>query len=301
MSKIQDALHKLQAGRGNHNDAPQMRISKKPQRNSEPDAARVSEIVIELDEGTLRDVGLLAALESESSLANQFRDMKRPLIANALGKRVTKVEDGNLIMVTSSLAGEGKTFTVMNLAMSMAREQDVSVLLVDGDVAKPHITEVFGVEGQPGLLDLLESENGSPESMIIPTSSERLSILPAGRPRSHAAELLFGSRMESILRDLTDRDDHRMILFDTPPILQSSESKVLLGFAGQVVLIIKAESTTQGVVASALQELGSERAVNLVLNQVRGSSIGYDFGHGYGYGAQEKPPSEQSQESVFRA
>lgn len=304
MSKIQDALRKLQSSGDKSPAGPQgsgrerfARVAAAGQRTSTvfPDYHHGK--IIEIDQESLRDVGLIAPDYHERMLADQFREIKRPLIANAYGKRVAKVEDGNLIMITSALSGEGKTFTTVNLALSIVQEQDLTVLLVDADVAKPEVSDIFGVSEMPGLLDVLEDQKHSLESLIVPTTMEGLSILAAGAPRSNATELLSGSAMESVVRQLATRFPQRVILFDTPPLLQTSEAKVLASLAGQTVLVIKAESTSQGAVAEALQILGEEKPVNLVLNQSRSATR--DDRYGYGYGFTDIPQKAAANGSVW--
>src|SRR5690606_6116067 len=116
----------------------------------------------------------------ERELADQYRQIKRPLIANAIGRGVQKPKNGHLIMMASALPGEGKTFTSINLALSLALEKDISVLLADADVPKPHISRIFGVETEPGLIDVLANESLDVESLILPTDTPHLSILPSG-------------------------------------------------------------------------------------------------------------------------
>jgi len=241
--------------------------------------------IVDIDQEALRDAGLIAPECHERMIADQFREIKRPLIASAYGKRVTQVEDGNLIMISSAMPGEGKTFTSVNLALSIAQEQDLTVLLVDADVAKPHVSEVFGVSEAPGLLDILEGQPRALEELVVRTNIEGLSILPAGVPRANATELLSGSRMDNVVQHLATRFPQRVVIFDTPPLLQSSEAKVLANLAGQVVLVVKAESTPQGAVAEALHILGDEKAVSMVLNQSRtaGEKDRYKYGYGYGF------------------
>lgn len=292
MSKIQDALKKLQSGSvpasdrqlGRRKDAAPIAdlvAGVEAVREGEPESQHG--VVIEWDQKALRDAGLIAPEYHEQLLADQYRDIKRPLIANAFGKRVAKVEDGNLIMVTSALPGEGKTFTSINLAISIAQEQDVSVLLVDADVAKPHISTVLGVGTMPGLLDILDGEVQSPESLVVPTDMDGLSVLPAGAPRPNATELLSGFKMESLVKKLADRAPNRIVVFDTPPLLRTSESKVLTAMAGQIVLVVKAEDTSQGAVGEALRVLGEDKAVNLILNQSRRAGSQEEYSYGYGY------------------
>src|SRR6202008_1950034 len=107
--------------------------------------------------------------------------IKRPIIANAFGKGVPAVPNGHIVMIASAIPGEGKTFTCINLALSMALEHDLEVLLVDADVPKPHISTVFGVAGEPGLLDALKDEALDVQSLVIATDVQGLSVLPIGR------------------------------------------------------------------------------------------------------------------------
>src|SRR5690606_20325175 len=103
------------------------------------------------------------------------------------------------IMMASALPGDGKTFTSINLALSMSRERDSSVVLVDADVAKPHISRIFGVDKEPGLLDALTDKSDDLESLILPTDVGGLSILPAGGHRDNAAELFASAAMRQLV------------------------------------------------------------------------------------------------------
>jgi len=297
MSKIQEALKKLQSAGvpksdrqlGRREDATSVAsIAAGPVVISEDVSEITHGVVIELDQKALRDAGLIAPDYHEELLADQYRDIKRPLIANAFGKRVVQIEDGNLIMVTSALPGEGKTFTSINLAISIAQEQDLTVLLVDADVAKPHISTVLGVGKMPGLLDILDGDNHSPESLVVPTDMDGLSVLPAGAPRLNATELLSAFKMENLVKTLAARSPQRIVVFDTPPLLRTSESKILTSMAGQVVLVVKAEHTSQGAVGEALHVLGEDKAVNLILNQSRKAGSQNEYTYGYGYGHDSK-------------
>ena len=189
-------------------------------------------------------------------------------------------------MVTSAVAGEGKTFTSINLALSMAQERDHTVVLVDADVAKPHVSNAFGVAEEPGLLDLLEDSSYTPQSLVMATDVERLYVLPAGAPRSNATELLASDRMEIVARALGNISEQPIIVFDSPPLLQTSEASVVATMTGQVVMVVRARKTSHHAVLTALSMIGEERAVNLVLNQAvdAGSDYHYGFEYGYGYG-----------------
>ena len=113
---------------------------------------RDAEHYVQVDRDKLRAAGLMAPETQSRLMADQYRLIKRPLLDNAVGKNAATVEDGNLIMISSALSGDGITFTCINLALSMASEKDMTILLVDADVAKPHISKIFGVSQQPGLI-----------------------------------------------------------------------------------------------------------------------------------------------------
>ena len=292
MSKIKKALDKIQAVKIKSSQGREARppiddsviVAKLVDRGAKEETYSVSDICLHVDNKALRDAGLIAPEYHEQLLANQYRDIKRPLIAHAFGKRATRIEDGNLIMVTSALSGEGKTFTSINLALSMAHERDHSVLLVDADVVKPDTSEMFGAADELGLLDVLDKTDIPVQSLILPTDVDNLSILPAGRPRPHSTELLASATMEAVCDTLAHLSAGQIIIFDSPPLLQTSEAKVLASLAGQIVIVVRAEKTSQGAVTGALAALDEGKAVNLVLNQARAGFGEYQYGYGYGYG-----------------
>lgn len=304
MSKIQQAIGRIEKGRKAKaaqqaqpvvGELRQADLTEESVSNLDPDQTWDAEIpsrshgtVLHVDVMALRRAGLLASQDDERLIVDEYRNIKRPLVAHAFGKRATKVPDGHLIMVGSALPGEGKTFSCINLALSMTTERDMRVLLVDADVAKPHITRLFGLEKQLGLLDVLDEDVGLDlDKAILPTNLDGLSILPAGKPRPHATEMLASERMERLIRALGDQDPNRIVLFDSPPILMTSEAKVLASLVGQVVLIVHAGKTPQRAVFDAVGQVGEDKALNLVLNQVRHSRSGNYYGAYYGYGAAE--------------
>jgi exopolysaccharide/PEP-CTERM locus tyrosine autokinase len=236
---------------------------------------------IKVDREQLRAAGFLAPLDQERQIADQFRQIKRPLIANAAGRGAKKIQSGHLIMTASALPNEGKTFTSINLAMSLALEQDITVLLVDADVAKRHISRIFGVEKEAGLLDVLKDETLDLESLIIPTDIPGLSLLPAGNRTSIATELLSSSHMERTVARLGAHSPDRIVLLDSPPLLLTSESRALAAIVGQVVVVVNAQTTPQQAVVDAVSHIPSDKSVGFILNQcnVR-SSEGYYYGDG---------------------
>jgi exopolysaccharide/PEP-CTERM locus tyrosine autokinase len=298
MSLIQEALERARASRDDESGPAHLPDISNPKDRVRgladtisPLGAKPGRRHLKIDRQALRDGGVLAPINDDHLIARQIRDIKRPLIAHAFGKRATSVENGNLIMVTSALAGEGKTFISFNLARSMAEERDHTVLLVDADVAKPQTSRMFGLQDSIGLLDLLERAGEHLESAIVDTDTPGLSILPAGKPRPNSTELLASSRMEYLTQQLTSADRKRIVLFDSPPLLQTSESKVLAEFVGQIVLVVCAEQTPKGAVAEAVMSLGEEKAVNFILNKSTSNAIvtRYGYGHG-GYGGEYRYP-----------
>ena len=239
---------------------------------------------VTVDIGALRAAGLLAVEDQERRVASEYRQIKRPLIAGALGRGTPAVHNGRIIMVASALPGEGKSFTTVNLAFNMALEKDTSVLLVDADLPKPQISGVFGVSREPGLVDALLDETQDVESLIIPTSVRGLSLLSAGRPDANATELLASDRMQRLVTSLVTADPRRIVLCDSPPLLLTTESRVLATAVGQIVIVVRAESTTHQAVVDALACIPEGKSVGLVLNQCRTAPAHEYYGYGeYGY------------------
>lgn len=239
-----------------------------------------TDMCVRVDRNALRAKGLLPPEHQERVLGNQFRQIKRPLIAHATGHGAEKLPRGQFIMLASAMPGEGKTFTSINLAFSMALEKDISVLLVDADVAKPHISTIFGVADEPGLLDVLRDESLDVESVVVPTDIRGVHIMPAGRRSDTDTELLASHRMEVVLDELESRDSTRLALIDSPPLLLTSESRVLAQQVGQIVLVVRAGVTPQQAVLDAIDDLGEGRPVSLILNQSTLARGGYYYGYG---------------------
>jgi len=219
-----------------------------------------------LDLARLREQGYLTPEEADGPLAEQYRIIKRPLLMNAFGRGAVPIEGGNLIMVTSSVPGEGKTFTALNLAMSMAMELDHTVLLVDTDVVKPSLTELLGLKGRPGLTDVLAGGEVGLGEVIVRTNVPKLRVIPAGCGRA-STELLASQAMRDLVQELAERYPDRVVVFDSPPLLVASQASVLTYLVGQVVVVVEAGRTPQPVVKEALALVDSSKAVGLVLNK----------------------------------
>jgi protein-tyrosine kinase len=252
-------------------------------RRDSPAEGAPSEPAIAIDQNALRAAGMLPPVHQEHEIAQQYRRIKRPLINNALGRGVTQLASGNIIMMTSAVPGEGKTFMSLNLALSMRLEEDVTVLLVDGDVVNPRLTQILGLESRPGLLDLVRDPALSAESTILATDLPGLCFLPAGRQEANATELVASARMHQVVSRLGSDNPARLVLFDSAPLLVTTESQALAHFAGQVVMVVQADQTPQHVVFDALETLADDKPVFLVLNQTtRHSHSGYYYEYGSG-------------------
>lgn len=236
---------------------------------------------VALDRGTLRSFGLMPPEEEIDLLTRQYRKIKHPLVAKALGRGVPREPKAYLIMIASAMSGEGKSFTAVNLALSLSLEKDLDVLLVDGDVAKPQLSRVLGLPGVPGLLDALRDPKRDVESLIRATNVPTLSFLPAGVGGDDATELLSSPRMERTAALLGQRDSHRIVVFDSPPLLQTTESPALARIAGQIVVVVRAQSTPQPVLLDALSTLQGHPNVSLVLNQSMQSGAKPYYYYGY--------------------
>ena len=244
---------------------------------------------VDLDLDALVASGIVSPNAPRSQIADQYRVIKRPLITNAMGKGAAPVENGNLIMVTSALAGEGKSFTAINLAMSIATELDNTVMLVDADVARPSVLRVLGLPASPGLLDLLVGDVADMSSVLLKTNIDKLTLLPSGTPHLRATELLASDAMTQFIANIAHRYSDRIIIFDSPPLLLTTESRVLASHMGQIVMVVHAQKTLQTDVQHALASIESCPVKMMVLNQARSASQGGYGGYGYGYGYEAQP------------
>ena len=250
-----------------------------------PPAERTSSHRVDLDLEALSAAGIVCPDAPPSQLADEYRVVKRPLIDNATGKGAARIKDGNLIMITSALPGEGKTFTAVNLAMSIAMELDHTVMLVDADVARSTLMKVLGLPPTRGLLDVLVDESIDLSQVLLRTNVEKLTVLPSGTPHPRATELLASVAMVRLLEDMANRYSDRIIIFDSPPVLVTTEARALASHMGQVVVVVKAEGTARADVMHALAALEACPVKLMLLNQARSlAQDGYAYGYGYGYG-----------------
>lgn len=236
---------------------------------------------INLDFDGLRARGL-ALPGDQSELAEEMRLIKRPLISAAFPDNGAPVDRSNLIMVTSANPNEGKTFTAANLAFSMASEHEIHVLLIDADVAKPTLPDALGFDAEMGLMDIVADAAIELPDVLVRTNIANLTILPAGRPRAGASELLASARMARFVDDIASRYSDRIIIFDTPPVRARSEPPILAGYAGQVVFVVEAERTSRAAIVEALASIGQKKLGGIVYNKAPLTPL---HGYGYYYGA----------------
>lgn len=248
----------------------------------------ISDKYLKLNFEELRQLGLLTPNVPRSAIAEEFRTIKRPLISNINGgDSFDPIKYGNLIMVTSALEGDGKTFTSISLAISIAMEQDKTVLFVDADTAKAEAGRILGIPSDcPGLIDVLEDDNVDVSDVVLRTNIEKLRILPAGDLHTHANELLASDRMRQLMIEMSEAYSDRVIVFDSPPLLLTTEAAVLANFMGQIVFVVSADMTPQHAVTQAVEHIGEDKMVGMVLNRARRRSNPYYYTYGevYGYG-----------------
>ena len=277
MGRIEEALQKLQNAGRRQGDQPNAATLPPQLASLVPLAPDYSGKRVVFDVAALANNGLLAPGPDERRLAEQYRVIKRPLLRNGSADRDPPVPRGNLIMVASALSGEGKTFTCLNLCLSIARERDWEVVLVDADCSKPHLTRLFGAEQERGLIDLLRDPSLTFDSLVMPTSVPGLSLLPGGSRDEHAAELLASKRMDDLCASLA-ANTRRIILFDSSPLLLTSEAPALASRVGQVVVVVRANDTPRQAVSAAVEKLDQHKAIFCVLNQAFGSANSLEYG-----------------------
>ena len=234
---------------------------------------------VELDLMGLAEQGYLVPGAARSVLVDEFRGIKQPVLKNAraladpAAGTPSVPSHANLIMVTSALAGEGKTFCAINLALSIASEVDSSVLLVDADVLCPSVMTRLGVRGHyKGLLDLLSDTTLELPELILKTNIPKLSVLPAGAPTSHSTELLASDALLELLHEISTRYPERIVIFDSPPLLSTTESRVLAARMGQIIMVVHAGHTQTLDLAQAYTALEHCPIVLSLLNRSNSDS-----------------------------
>ena len=245
-------------------------------------APRPGARVVELDLARMQAMGLVTAAGGRTALVEDFRIIKRPLLKRAFAEPVQNGRPGNLIMITSSLPGEGKTFCAINLAMSIAMELDHTVLLIDADVARPSVLSTLGLPAHRGLMDVLLDDKLDVADVMLRTNVDTLSIISAGSSNPRATELLASQAMNALVEEIANRYPDRIVIFDSPPLLLTSEAHVLAAHMGQIVVVVEAEATTQHAVKEALSQLEGLDNVNLIYNKTHEFPGTETYNYNYG-------------------
>jgi protein-tyrosine kinase len=237
---------------------------------------------ITLDLESMRRSGMLPPANHANTSAEEFRRIKWPLIAGAMGKGgIQRLPRGNLLLVTSAVPGEGKSYVSLNLALSVASERDCRVLLVDADVTKARTSRLCGLSDRPGLVELLAEENRSVDDLIFDTNIPGLEILPAGRSDPRSPELFASRRAETCLLELAERKPEQVIIIDSAPLLATREAQVLARVAGQVLMVVRADLTPRRAITDSIALLQKETVLRTVLNQLPSGPFGEHYHYNY--------------------
>ncbi len=242
---------------------------------------RTSRHQVALDRALLAEQGLLVPGAPVSALAEEFRLIKRQLLLNMRQIAPVLADRSRTILICSANPGDGKTQCALNLALSLAAERDTRVLLIDGDLAKPDVMKRLGLGEGRGLLDALADPTIAVEDLVVGTDVPQLSLLPAGTRTNHDTELLASGETARLLDALLAADPRRIILFDSPPALAASPAATLAQQLGQVMLVVRADKTSDSDLREAVGLLDGCDTISLVLNAVTFNPGGRRFGSYY--------------------
>jgi protein-tyrosine kinase len=228
---------------------------------------RVTREVV-VDRGRLASNGIALPSSERSKAIEEYRIIKQGVLRNA----VMDSERGRLIMVTSARPREGKTFTSLNLALSIASERDMRVLIIDCDVHRQTLIDTLGIKADKGLIDLLTDPQLDIADVLLRTNIGNLTVLPAGKSGLLVPELLSSQRMSELMEEMVRRYPDRFIILDAPPCLATSDPSVLAGLVGQVVFVVEANRTQETEIAASLRLISSCPTIGLVLNKTLGAA-----------------------------
>jgi protein-tyrosine kinase len=234
---------------------------------SDRDNGRVTREVV-IDRGRLASNGIALPSSERSKAVEEYRIIKQGVLRNA----VMDPERGRLIMVTSARPREGKTFTSLNLAFSIASETDMRVLVIDCDVHRQTLMDTLGVKADKGLLDLLTDPNLDIADVLLRTNIGNVTVLPAGKSGPLVPELLSSQKMSELMNEMVRRYPDRFIILDAPPCLATSDPSVLARLVGQVVFVVEANRTQEPEIAASLRLISSCPTIGLVLNKTLGAA-----------------------------
>lgn len=248
---------------------------RQPRRMAAPSSEPVAHSrQVSIDRNALRAHGIALPSAGRSRVAEEFRLVKRQVVAKLIDELDTdpEAQKNRMIMVTSAKPGEGKTFAAVNLALSIASEQDLKVLLIDLDTRHHAMQEMMGIPAGRGLTDLLSNPDVDFSDVVLRTNMPNLAVMPAGNPDNRGPELLSSKRTREMFDEMTQRYSDRFIIFDAPSCLASSDPATLAGLVGQVVFVVEADQTQQEEVEAAVALVRGCPNISLLLNKVRTSA-----------------------------
>ena len=221
-----------------------------------------------VERGRLADAGLLDREQRRKQLTNEYRRVMRTVLA-PFASTHTEAPRTNIIAVTSTHRGEGCTFLALNLALSLASEPAHSVVLVDGDVEKPHLSQVLEAEDDPGVWELLTDESLDAASCIRPADVPGFAFLPLGKVQDPGAGEIAEGAASTLFERLATADSRRLFVIDAPPQQAQPEAVDWARSAGQVLFVVEEGVTPLAEVERALNRLNDHSAaIHVVLNKV---------------------------------
>ena len=219
-----------------------------------------------IDYDCLKQAGYLTPDSRESALAETFRHIENPILQTAFPINIPDTRR-NLLMVTSPQAEDGKTFCAINLAMSIALLEDTRVLLIDANMKRPGIARRLGIEATTGLVELMAGTSLTPADVTIQTDLANLAIIPSGQPNSRVGDGWISRRMRLIVQELALEDPDRLIIFDTPPVLECSSTSLIAGYVGQALMVVGSGRTKRHLIDKALLQIQCAEEIKLVINR----------------------------------
>ena len=283
MSILERALQKSQQSvRVTSSPAPALA----PEDPASSFTARDLKAILKIDAERLRELGRMPPVSAQLRFDEELRRAKWPLLNAVAGRDATSPLRNNVVLLTSAMPSEGKSFLALNLALNIARARDMRVVLVDGDVARPALTLALGLEDCEGLNDVLADPAKDVNDIVHRTSIDGLFFVPAGKWLDNSPELFAGPRMQQLLANLSHRAGNGVVILDSPPLLATNEAQAVVRFVGQVLLVVRADHTEQRTVQDALALVDPLTPVCAVLNRVEPSMVSKYYGHNYhGYGS----------------
>jgi Mrp family chromosome partitioning ATPase len=241
---------------------------------------------MEINRDVLAANGFIVPGAQMTALAEEFRLLKHQLLSDIEAAKRQSDEKRRAVLVCSAQPKAGKTFSAINLALSLAGEKELEVLLVEADFLKPDALALLGIPGGPGFVDALLDPDVDPETLVIRTDVPGLSVLPAGAKTNNVPELLASDRCREVLAKLVAGNQQRIVIFDSPPVLMASHATVLAGLVGRALVVVRADQTTEADLREAIGLLqGCE--ISLILNGAGIAVTGRKFGSYDGYGHED--------------